>query len=294
MSTRDLILVLGICLVWGFNFVAGAKGMEAFTPMQFVALRFACVLLLTLPFLRRPAPGQWWQLASAGLFLGALHFTFLNWALKLSSDVTSVTILQNMSIPFAVLLAMLFLGERAGWRTLAATSVAFAGVLVIGLDPLVLQQPQALAIALFSALFQALGSVLLRGLRGIHTFNFQCWSALLSLPVIVLAMLVLDPASLTSLGPVGPWHWAALAYSILMASLVGHGLFFVLAQRTPLPTLMPYLLMMPVFGTLFGVLVWGDRPGWRLLAGGVMVLSGILVITLRGRRKAAAPNTGSR
>jgi len=289
LSSRDLVLVLGICLVWGFNFVAGAKGMEAFTPMQFVALRFACVLVLTLPFLRRPEPGQWRQLAGAGLFLGALHFTFLQWALKLSSDVTSITILQNMSIPFAVLLAMLFLGERAGWRTLAATGVAFTGVLVIGLDPLVLSQSKALVVVLCSALFQALGSVLMRGLRGVSTFNFQCWSAVFSLPVLVGAMALFDPQSLTTLGPVGPWHWAALGYSIFMASLVGHGLFFILVQRTPLPTLMPYLLTMPVFGTIFGILVWGDRPGWRLLAGGVMVLAGILVITLRGRRKALVP-----
>ncbi|KAA9133345.1 DMT family transporter [Marinihelvus fidelis] len=289
MSTRDLLLVLGVSLVWGFNFVAGAKGMQAFTPLQFVTLRFACVLLITLPFLRRPAPGHWLQLAGAGIFLGALHFTFLQWALQLSADVTSVTILQNMSIPFAVLLAMLFLGERAGWRTLTATGVAFTGVLIIGLDPLVLQQSKALMIVLCSALFQALGSVLMRGLRGISTFSFQAWSSVFSLPILVGAMWVLEPEAMTSLGPVGPWHWAALAYSIFMASLVGHGVFFILVQRNPLPTVMPYLLTMPVFGTIFGVLVWGDRPGWRLLLGGTMVLSGILVITLRGRRKAIVP-----
>jgi drug/metabolite transporter (DMT)-like permease len=29
---------------------------------------------------------------------------------------------------------------------------------------------------------------------------------------------------------------------------------------------MPYLLLTPLTAVLFGVLLWGDRPGWRLLA----------------------------
>jgi O-acetylserine/cysteine efflux transporter len=39
-----------------------------------------------------------------------------------------------------------------------------------------------------------------------------------------------------------------------------------------------------VFAVIFGVIVWGDRPGWRVLFGGALVLLGILVITLRTRR----------
>ncbi len=41
----------------------------------------------------------------------------------------------------------------------------------------------------------------------------------------------------------------------------------------------------PLAAVMFGVLVWGDRPGPRLLVGGALVLCGILVVTLRARRK---------
>jgi O-acetylserine/cysteine efflux transporter len=44
--------------------------------------------------------------------------------------------------------------------------------------------------------------------------------------------------------------------------------------------------MMPLFAVMFGVLVWGDQPGWRMLLGGAFVLLGILAITLRTRHKA--------
>jgi len=286
MQVRDYFLVLLVCLVWGFNFVAGAKGVEAFSPLVFMVLRFILVLALTFPFLRRPAPGQWLHLATACILIGALHFTVMFWALQRSSDVTSIAILQNMYIPMAVVLAIFLLGEKTGWMTLLATTAAFAGVMVIGFDPMVLGQLDALGLILLSAFFQALGSVMLRGIRGVGPLNFQAWSAVFSLPLLLLATIVLEDGQIASIRSAGLIHWAALLYSVLMASLVGHGVFFLLIQRNPVPTLMPYMLMMPVFASLFGVFVWGDRPGSRLLIGGAITLLAILVITLRGRRKA--------
>jgi len=286
MQWRDYMLVLVICLVWGFHFVVGAKGMEALSPLVFMVLRFALLLVLMWPFLRRPPPGQWLRLATACTLINALHITFLFWAISRSADVTSIAILQNMYIPMAVLLAIPLLGETAGWPTLAATLVAFSGVLVIGFDPLVLTQLDALGIILLSALFQALGSVLLRGIRGVSPLNFQAWSALLALPVLLLASLLFEHGQLSAIRSAQWVHWLCVLYSVLLASVVGHGLFFHLVQRTPVPVLMPYMLLMPVFASAFGVLVWGDRPGARLLIGGSVVLAAILFITLRGRRRA--------
>jgi drug/metabolite transporter (DMT)-like permease len=37
------------------------------------------------------------------------------------------------------------------------------------------------------------------------------------------------------------------------------------------------------------VLIWGDRPGGKLIIGGSLVLLGILLITLLGKRKALQP-----
>ena len=292
MNARDYALVVLVCTVWGFNFVAGAKGMQAFSPLLFMSIRFGILLLVVLPFMRPPPPGQWTRLAGASLFVGALHFTAMFWALKLSSDVTSIALLQNMYVPFSVLLAILLLGERAGWRTLLATAVAFSGVLVIGFDPLVLNQPAALALILLSALLQATGSVFMRGLYGLGPISFQGWTAVFSLPVVLLATLVFENDQLATMATAGAVHWAALLYSVFFASLVGHGLFFFLVQRHPLPMLMPYMLLAPLLATAFGVLVWGDRPGWRLVTGGALVLSGILFITLRGRARALSARVG--
>jgi O-acetylserine/cysteine efflux transporter len=285
LSVRDTVLVLVVCIVWAGNFIAGARGMEHFSPDLFMILRFAMVLVVLAPLLRLPPSGQWLRLIGVCLSMGTLHFTLMFWALGHSVDVSSVVIAQQTYIPMAVLLAMVLLRERVGWRTLAAIGVAFLGVLLVGFDPVTLGQPVVLAATLLSALFQALGSIYQRGIRGVGVFSFQAWTAVISLPLLLLASLLTEQGQLEQLRSAEWTHWASVLYSALLASIVGHGLFFFLVQRHPVSSVMPYLQLTPVLGVVFGILLWGDRPGWRLLAGGALVILGILFITLRARRR---------
>jgi O-acetylserine/cysteine efflux transporter len=286
MPPRDLVLILVICTVWAGNFIAGSVGMLHFSPFLFMIMRFALLLLILLPFLRRPPPGQWPRLISVCLLIGGLHFTLMFWALSRSEDVSTVAIIQQTYIPMAVLLAIFLMREKVGWKTLAATFLAFLGVLVVGFDPLVVRQTDVLAITLASALFQALGSIYQRGIRGIGVLNFQAWTAVIALPVLLAATLLTEQGQLEMIKTAQWQNWAAVVYSTVMASMVGHGLFFYLVQRHPVTSVMPYLQLTPVLAVVFGVLIWGDRPGPRLLYGGAMVILGILFITLRARDKA--------
>lgn len=286
IPARDLALILLICLAWAGNLIAGARGMQHFTPFVFMAMRFVILLLLLAPFLRTPPPGQWPRLIAVCLFMGALHFTTLFWALGRSEDVSSIAIVLQTYIPMAVIMAMLLLGERTGWRTLVATVIAFIGVMIIGFDPMVLKQLDVLFITLISALFQALGSIYQRGIKGVGVLSYQAWTAVIALPVMIIASVLTEQGQFEMIRSAQLTDWATIFYSVLIASIVGHGLFFWLVQRHPISAVMPYLQLTPVFAILFGILLWGDQPGWRVFAGGATVILGILIITLRARNKA--------
>jgi len=268
--------------------------MQHFSPFLFMILRFCLLLVILLPFIRRPPPGQWLRLILVCLLIGGLHFTLMFWALSLSEDVSTVAILQQTYIPMAVILAMLLMREAVGWKTLTAVLLAFLGVLVIGFEPRMLRQTDVLAIILLSALFHALGSIYQRSIKGVGVLNFQAWTAIFALPILLVAALLTGEDPLETLRT-APWQsWASVAYSALLASLVGHGLFFYLVQRHPVSSVMPYLQLTPVLAVIFGVIFWGDRPGPRLLLGGTLVIAGILLITLRARQKTVlnAPDQG--
>ena len=72
-----------------------------------------------------------------------LHFGLSFWSLKLAGDLASPAIVMQSYVPMAVLLAWWLRGERFAWRTGLAIVVSFGGILVLGFDPIVLDNPQS-------------------------------------------------------------------------------------------------------------------------------------------------------
>ena len=278
---RDLVLVLLVCLFWATNFLTSAHALREVPPFLFTAMRMGLLAAMLLPFLRLPPPAQRARLFAVAMLNGVLHFGTSFLALNLAGDLASPAIVTQVYVPMAVLLAWWLLGERFGWRTGAGVAVSFAGVLVLGFDPMVLQQPAALLVMMFSSLMVAIGTVLMRGLKDVRMVDQQGWTALLSLLPLLAISALFEPGSFAALRQASWIGWGAAAYAAVFSSLLGHGVFYWLVQRHPVATVTPYLLLTPVLAIVLGILFWGDRPGPALWIGGAMVLGGVLVIALR-------------
>ena len=291
MPLRHFLLLLLICLAWGGNFLTSALALRELPPFLFTALRLVLVALCLLPFLHRPGPGQWPRLLAVSLCNGALHFGLSFWALQLAGNLASPAILMQSYIPMATLLAVLLLGERIGWKTWAGIVLSFAGVLVLGFDPVVLQAPLSMWLMLGAAAFIAVGTVLMRGLTGFTAMSQQGWSALIGIVPLLLFSAWLEHAQWHVVTHASAMAWGGVIYSALFASVLGHGLYYWLIQRHPVSRVMPFLLLAPLFAIALGIIFHGDRPGPRLLLGGAMVLGGVLVIGLRASLRRAPPVT---
>lgn len=285
MPLRDFFLVLLICLAWAGNFLTSKLALQEFPPLLFTALRLILLAMLLVAFLRLPPKGQWPRLVAVALCNAVLHFGLSFWSLKLSSTLASPAILMQSYVPMATLLAWWLLGERFHWRTGLAIALSFAGVLVLGFDPSVLQNPMALGLMLVSAFFIALGSVLMRDLRGFDLVNQQGWTSIIGIAPLLLWSAASEHDLLASIRHASWVAWLGVGYAAVVASLVGHGLYFRLVQRHPVAQITPYLLIAPLIATLLGIVFLHDRVGPRLWLGGAMVLGGVLVIGLRNLAK---------
>ena len=286
---RDLGLALLICLCWAFNFLTSAHALQEIPPFLFTALRMGIVLLLLAAFMRVPPRSQWLRLAGVALFTGVLHFGTSFLAIQLAGNLSSPAIVTQTYVPMAVLLAWWWLGERFAWRTALGVALSFAGVLVLGFDPMVLDRPLALFVMLGSSLMVAIGTVLMRRLSGIGLVDQQGWTAALSLLPLLAISALFEPGGFAALREATWIGWGGAAYAAVFASLLGHGVFFLLVQRHPVAQVTPYLLVTPVFAVVLGIVFWGDRPGPALWIGGAMVLGGVLVIAIRTLQKARPP-----
>jgi O-acetylserine/cysteine efflux transporter len=281
MPTRDIVLVLLIVVAWAGNFLISAMALREISPFLFTALRFALLALPLALLVKRPAPGHWPRLIGVCLLIGVLHFGLSFTALKMAGDLSSPAIVMQSYVPMTTLLAWWWLDERFAWRTGLAIAMSFAGVLVLGFDPLVLDRPMALVLMLISAAFLALGTVLMKGLRGLDAYSQQGWTALFSVLPLLAISAILEPGAMAQLPSVSWVAWGGAMYAAFVSSLLGHGLFYLLVQRHPVAQVTPWLLLVPVLAVALGIVFWGDRPGPRLWLGGAMVLGGVLIIALR-------------
>lgn len=282
---RDMALVLVIAAVWAINFLTSALGLREIPPLLFTALRFGLLLLPLLFLMKKPPAGQWPRLIAVSLCIGVVHFSLSFTALKLAGDLSSPAIVMQSYVPMTTLLAWWWLGEKVGWRTSTAIGLSFLGVLVLGLDPHVLGNPAALGTMLASAFALAVGTILMKGLRGLDVYSQQGWMAMFSLPSLLLLSAWLEPGAIGKL-PEASWvAWLGAVFAAYASSLLGHGLYYWLVQRHPVAQITPWLLLVPVFAMMLGIAFWGDQPGPRVFIGGAMVLSGVLVIALRAKVK---------
>ena len=293
-GARDLLLVSLICLAWAGNFLASKLALLELPPLLFTALRLGLLAVLLAAFLKRPSREQWPRLIAVALCNGVLHFGLSFWSLKLSKNIASPAIVMQSYVPMATLLAWWLLGERFHWRTGAAIALSFLGVLVLGFDPVVLASPAALALMLVSAFFLGLGTVFLRGLKGMSAVNQQGWAAMIGVGPLLLWSLLVEPNALAAASHASWVAWAGVAYAAVIASLVGHGIYYVLMQRHPVAQVTPYLLATPLLATLLGIIFLHDQVGPRLWLGGAMVLGGVLIIGLRNLAKSREIVSASR
>ncbi len=281
LGRRDTVLVAIACLAWGGNFFTSKLALREFPPLMFTALRLMLLGSLLVAFVKRPPKGQWPRLIAVGLCNGVLHFGIGFWALRQSTNLASPSIVLQSYVPISALLAWGLLGERFDRRTGAAIVVSFLGVLVLGFDPAVLQSPAALAMMLVSATFLALGTVLMRRLTGLDVFSQQGWTVLIAIGPLLGLSLWLEPVSVAMLRSATWVAWAGVAYSAVLASLVGHGIFFVLTQRHPVAQVTPWLLVSPLITTVLGIVFLHDQVGARLWLGAAMVLGGVIGVATR-------------
>ncbi len=285
MKLLDLALILLINLIWGLTFIAGKVGLREMPPVWFTGLRFVMLCVILAPALRI-VPTQMPRILAVSVFCGALHFCLMYTALKMAADVSTIAIATQLTLPFAVILAVVMLRERISALRLGGIVAAFAGVIVIGFDPRVFSYVTAIVLVALACLSMALAQVLMRGLMDVGTFNLQAWVALVSAPTLLLMSLLIESGQLAAMSEASLLAWGALTYTAIGSSLIGFAGMYYLLRRYPVSLVTPMFLLAPIFAIVAGVTLMGDVLTGRVMIGAAVTLAGVLVVTLSPAGKA--------
>jgi O-acetylserine/cysteine efflux transporter len=287
MRLRDLGLILLIMVIWGLNYPVGKIGVGEVTPIMMIAIRFALVALLLLPFV--PAPwGHMRRIFYLSIMIGAGHFAPNFTGLKyVDSGVGAI--LNQLAVPFSSILAAIFFKDRIGWRRALGMGLAFAGVAVLVGEP---KRPTDLFgafLMMAASLAWAISLIQTKFLKEVHPLSLVAWMTLMAVPQLVGLSLLLEEQPIARALAAGWAGWGPILYMAVFVSIVSHSLWYMLVQRHPINVTAPFALLTPVFGVIFGVLILGEEFTWWMLAGSLITLAGVAIITIRRPAQAMPP-----
>lgn len=283
MRPLDFIFLVLVCLVWGLTFVVGKAALAEMPPLLFTGLRYLLLSLLLAPLLRIH-PGQMRNIAVCAITLGGVHFALFYAGLALAENVAAVSAIVQIGVPFSVIFSMLFLNERIDIYRFIGMMAAFGGVAIISFDPAIFSELVSLYLIVGSAFIGAIGTVVMRRMQGVGTFALQSWIAMTAWPLLLGLSLFYESNHVDILANAGLAGWGGVFYTSLGASLIGHAGIFYLLKRYEVTLISPLTLMAPIFGAMFGILLWGDLVTLSLVGGGLLTLLGVLIISIHKPR----------
>ena len=264
MAFRDFLLLFAVCLVWGLNIVLSRWIIAdvGVPPLFFAAVRFAGVALLLLPFLR-PKPADLKMLFIIALLIGSVNFALLFMGLQ-NAEASAAAVTGQLGVPISTLMSMAFLGETIGWRRGLGIMLAFAGVVLIAVDPGSFGVSVGLLYIVASAFIGSAGGILMKRMKPVSGLQLQAWVGLFSFLPLFLISGLFESNQVE--------RYLAGGWPVILASL-----FAIVGVSL----LSPLTLMTPIWGVIFGIVLLNEPITARLVLGSVISLTGVFVIAVR-------------
>ena len=122
--------------------------------------------------------------------------------------------------------------------------------------------------------------------------KFTMWMSIIPpLPMLLISLIVEGPAaigtSMTTLGTAtGMIGVAGLIYTVVIATVLGSGIWSWLMSRTPAGVVAPFSMLVPIVGMSAAWLVLGETVTPGELCGAVLVIIGVLGAGLKAAKGA--------
>ena len=283
MSPRHVLLAVLVAAIWGFNFVVLKIGLDEFPPILFSALRFLAAAVPAIFFVGRPSVAWKWVIA-VGLVLGVAKFSFLFIGLKVGMPAGLSSLVLQSQVIFTTVFAAAVLRERPKPVQITGIALAVAGIGVIAWDYGLSSPLLGFLLLVGAGACWGVSNVLMRYARPADTLRFMVWvSAVAVLPLFGLALLTEDVSAL------GRLNWAgagAVGYVAWISTLLGFAIWGFLLRQYESSVVAPFSLLVPVFGMFSAWAILGEDLSVLQAAAGGIVLLGLAIPQLVGRRAA--------
>jgi drug/metabolite transporter (DMT)-like permease len=289
-TARLVAAFAAVYVVWGSTYLAIRVGVLADPPGLFNGGRFvsAGLLMLAYAFARGaklPATARDWRgVLVPGAFMLIGGNGLVTWSEQWIPSNQAALMVAASALWLAWMGTLGVKGERLNGRTIVGLALGFGGVAVLVSSGLTAHvgPPLAYAAMLASPVFWSGGSVYSK------RHPVSCAPAMTAALQMLAAGVVFTILGLAG-GETSRWVWdrqamVALAYLIVFGSCIAYGAYFWLVHEVQPALLGTYAYINPAIAVLLGWVMLGERLTPPQLAGTVIILAGVIIVTLASRK----------
>ncbi|WLG13675.1 EamA family transporter [Psychrobacter cibarius] len=304
-------LAVLVTFIWGVNFTFIAWGLESFPPLMLTALRFFFTAVPLVFFLKPPKFNRTLLIYAIGTFV--MQYAFVFTAMHLGASAGLTALLLQIQIFITVLLAYFILGEAVSRMQIIGMLVGVLGLSVIALN-LGGDMPLAgFVCILIAAIGWSFGNIASKqastqatqqGSDGaiipsntgsnkasaLSALALVVWGGLIACVILTLSSLIFETEAwqLATFTEASLKSWLSLGFIVYVSTLIGFGLWAHLLSQNTASKVMPFALLVPVFGMTTSVLLTGEIVTWWKMLAMILILSGLVLANIKiklGRKR---------
>ena len=281
MNSNQILLALIVPITWGFGYALTKIGMDQFTPLLLMSLRFGIAGLILVWF-TKPPWGFMRELFIIAFIGSTIQYGFTYYGLK-GIDVSTASILVQLEGPILALLSTLILKERLGWPRALGMGLAFTGVVVIAGEPRLSDSLDSVALVITGAVFWAIAQIMISRLKSLSGITILAWVVIIATPQMLLISLVIEEGQLESIKTANLVDWSIVFYLSFIMTVIGYSVWYHLLRICDVSKISPFLMLLPVTSIIAGMVLLNEQFTLAMGIGGVLVMTGVASTLIKWR-----------
>jgi len=282
MSINQILLALIVPITWGFGYALTKIGMDQFTPLLLMSLRFGIAGLILVWF-TKPPWGFMRELFIIAFIGSTIQYGFTYYGLK-GIDVSTASILVQLEGPILALLSTLILKERLGWPRALGMGLAFTGVVVIAGEPRLSDSLDSVALVITGAVFWAIAQIMISRLKSLSGITILAWIAIIATPQMLLISLVIEEGQWESIKTANLVDWSIVFYLSFIMTVIGYSVWYHLLRICDVSKISPFLMLLPVTSIIAGMVLLDEQFTLAMGIGGALVMTGVASTLIKWRK----------
>ena len=277
MSIKYFLICLFSMVVLGMNFVVSKLGIQHFPPILFSALRWLAIMPLVCFVSRPQIPFKTMVLIS--LCWAMLYNVGVNFALFSGVSAGSAVLVIQSSTFISIFLAILFLNEHPKFQQLIGITIGFVGLYLICSSQGFSANVFGFLALLVSAISWSIGTLIVKK-APCEPIALMIWIATLAAIPMLFLSYYCEENLWWCLTSATFFDWSMVVFASWISILLGGVCWVYVLNRSHIATVMPFRLLIPVFGCGFAYTLLGENYPFITVVGGGFVIFGLAVSQL--------------